>query len=469
MDKDEGKSQALSVLVCNTCPIHCQIKPGKMGACQRFIHRAGRLERQIPLVPFERVKPLVSKHVDKAISQPLLTGIGAGTTAPCYKPSPYIVQDRVDGIDVVTCVTECIFTFSSMEVKVDTDFYLGKEGAPVIHQGKEIGLVTTGGYGYQKLSLGGPSIITEGTPRSQFAVRAITDLANRKAVKFRVKGGSSLLLQVGASPVVNKKRAEKMRFGCGGATLNLLGRFFKGVADEIIVIDYAYTGLYSELPFVRRDLQIPPSGIELTYRRNTPGRYYGETGEGWGQSNVKDPRDLIRVIDPKTLRIGMTILVTEPTGQQAKMFQHTGEGKFEEMELTAEAREAIQVLATNVEKSAVSALYIGGAGGSARGGVTRNPLKLTQAFKDRKANLTVGGASTFSLPGGGITFAVNVEEVLPGSFSWVPSPAVVAPIEYTMTLQDYLAIGGHQECIRPLREVLEENRRRPFEVSKEGW
>jgi len=36
----------------------------------------------------------------------------------------------------------------------------------------------------------------------------------------------------------------------------------------------------------------------------------------------------------------------------------------------------------------------------------------------------------------------------------------VAPIEYTMRLEDYSAIGGHRHAIRPLDEVMEEMRMR---------
>jgi hypothetical protein len=60
------------------------------------------------------------------------------------------------------------------------------------------------------------------------------------------------------------------------------------------------------------------------------------------------------------------------------------------------------------------------------------------------------------MPGGGITFVVDVEQVKSPFFYWVPTPAVVTPMEYTMRLEDYVAIGGHVHHIRPLSEVVEE-------------
>jgi hypothetical protein len=60
------------------------------------------------------------------------------------------------------------------------------------------------------------------------------------------------------------------------------------------------------------------------------------------------------------------------------------------------------------------------------------------------------------MPGGGITFIVDVEQVGPDSFYWVPTPAMVAPVEYTITREDFIAIGGHKDTIRPLSEVIQE-------------
>ncbi len=53
--------------------------------------------------------------------------------------------------------------------------------------------------------------------------------------------------------------------------------------------------------------------------------------------------------------------------------------------------------------------------------------------------------------GTNIALMVDVEKVMPGAFTWVPTPATVCPIEYTMTLDDYVEMGGHQEAIKPFR------------------
>jgi len=40
----------------------------------------------------------------------------------------------------------------------------------------------------------------------------------------------------------------------------------------------------------------------------------------------------------------------------------------------------------------------------------------------------------------------------------VPTPAIVGPIEFTMPLADYQALGGHMDHVRPIAEVMQEPR-----------
>jgi hypothetical protein len=35
----------------------------------------------------------------------------------------------------------------------------------------------------------------------------------------------------------------------------------------------------------------------------------------------------------------------------------------------------------------------------------------------------------------------------------VPTPALVAPIEFTLKLSDYAALGGHMDFVRPLASL----------------
>jgi hypothetical protein len=65
------------------------------------------------------------------------------------------VSREVEGVDMITVVTEGIFSYCGVKVKIDTDRHLGPERALVRVDGEPIGHVMTAEYGSQMLSLGG--------------------------------------------------------------------------------------------------------------------------------------------------------------------------------------------------------------------------------------------------------------------------------------------------------------------------
>jgi hypothetical protein len=48
---------------------------------------------------------------------------------------------------------------------------------------------------------------------------------------------------------------------------------------------------------------------------------------------------------------------------------------------------------------------------------------------------------------------VDVARMPDRSFGTVPTPAIVAPIEFTLSVADYRALGGHMDSIVPLADV----------------
>jgi NAD-dependent dihydropyrimidine dehydrogenase PreA subunit len=435
-------------LLCDHCPVACQIPPGLTGACGRYAHGDGGLKRTRPLVTLAEVIDLIGPEPEERIQRPSVTAIGAGGTYPDYVPAPYILSHQREGVEVVTVVTEVPLSYSGVKLKIDTDLEVGPEGAEVRFEGRAVGMVETEEYGSKMLAIGGVNRLTG--KHGFAAARAVAALANREAVQLKVRGGAKLEVQVGRPPVIDGQRVAKMRVGCGSASAGLFAPFFKEAADEVIVLDAHITSLFSHHA-AGRCLGLSPGGVELRFPRSTPGRYFGSHGKGWGGTDLKDPLDIVAGVDTAKTAPGATLLITETTGQNAAMYALNEEGVFEPMELTPQAREAVAAIAETCQESRVSAVYVGGAGGSARAGVTRYPLRLTRAVHAAKAVLTCGGAPVFVLPGGGITFYVDVERVLPGAFTWVPTPATVAPVEYTMRLSDYEAMGGHMEAVKPFQ------------------
>ena len=446
---------------CTYCGVHCAVPPGLVGACKRFTNLDGRLVRNRPLQIPEKAPADPAKI---AIGKPLITAVGAGASYPDYHPAPYIVQEKVEDYDVVTVVTEAPISYSSMVVKIDTNQHIGDEGAPVKRDGKVVGVVGTEQYGSHVLVLGGVNRVKG--PDGLTVVKTMAELGNREPVRLRIEGGATLDLQVGRQPVINGAADEKMRVGCGGACCGLFARHLAQVVDEAIILDHHITGLLTGHPAGAELL--PPSGVVPVGRLATPGRYFFEHGSGWGGTNITDPRQAIKEIDMKYARPGMKILVAETTWRNVALFVVNEKGEPEQVPVPPEIEALRQMLADNCEAARVSALYYAGVGGSARAGVTVNPIKLTEAVHRGDAVLTIAGAPAFVLPGGGITFLADVEKMAEKPFTYTPSPALVAPIEYTILRSKYAEIGGHVKAVRPLKEVIKEGRfqwfKRPVQV-----
>jgi ferredoxin len=441
--------QKKDAVECKACPVRCRISPGFYGACKRYINVDGRLVRSRKLV-FETVPGFSSLP---QIERPLVTGVGAGTTSPDLNPAPYIVTAAVDGIDVVTTVTESPLSYSAVEIKIDTDFFIGEEGARVRRDGDIIGMVEREEYGSKMISIGGANILT--TDAGFIAARTIVEICNGEKVILKVEKGARLELQVGTPPVVNGKVDSIMRVGCGSATVGMFADQMASVVEEVIVLDSHVVGLLSEHA-AGENVGMKWSGVVPNARKSTRGRYFGEHGNGWGGTSIENPCDAIMNVDMSVASVGMRILVTETTGRKAALFTVTETGGIEEIPLTEPVMKVVNAISSNCETARVSAIYAGGTGGSARVGVSRNPISLTRAVHSGEARLTIGGAPAFILPGGGINFRVDVEKMVSNSITWVPTPATVAPVEYTMTMEKYREIGGHMHRIID-RKTLERN------------
>jgi hypothetical protein len=462
---------------CNACPVLCQISLGRAGACDRYANRDGLLVRVDPVVllrrtladgegavvPFVPVEAPAEEVVEANWSGDLLladevfvTGVGSSTTYPDYKPAPFIVGSTAKGVDMVTVVTEGIFSYCSFNVKIDTDRFLGTEQANVRCKGEVVGHVTTAEYGSQMLSLGGVHHLTGGSKKEgRITAEMMSMLGNKQAVELAIDGGSQLVIQAGRAPIVNGVEEQRMRVGCGSAAVGIFARQFFGLADEVVVVDDHITGVLTEHQ-AGRCLDMPRSGIRMRGRKSTPGRYFqvANPGNGWGGTDIADPLSIIEGWDAEVARPGSTLLMTSTTGEHASWYVLNEALEPMEQEMPAEVRRIVERIGENCEPSLCTVLFLGGAGGSLRAGVTDNPVLLTRAIKRALVNVTCGGAPAYVWPGGGITVMADVSRMPDNSFGTVPTPAIVAPIEFSMRLEDYRVLGGHMDYVRSLQDVL---------------
>ncbi len=458
------------IVTCDACPVLCRIRPGKTGACDRYGNSDGKLTRLEPLVVLERtleqdgkLVPFLGERWNGAMLRDgasFVTGIGAGTTYPDYKPAPFIVSSMIDGVDMITVVTEGIFSYCGLKLKIDTDRYLGPEQAAVRVKGEQIGHVTTAEYGSQMLSVGGVHHLTGGSKKEGVVTcEAMLALCAKQPVEMTIDGGATIIVQAGHAPIIDGAREERMRVGCGSATIGIFAQQWHGHADEVIVVDDHITGVLSEHQ-AGRFLDMRPAGIRVRGRKSTPGRYFqvANPGTGWGGTDVTDPLSIIERIDPKTAWPGMRLLMVSTTGEHAAWFVLDELLVPRAAEMPPAIRIVVERIGENCEPALCSVLFMAGAGGSLRAGVTENPVRLTRSVRAEITRVTSGGAPVYVWPGGGITYMVDVTTMPERSFGYVPTPALVAPLEFTMPLDAYRAMGGHVAHVRRLDSLRDEAR-----------
>ena len=455
---------------CDACPVLCYIAEGRAGACDRYANVDGVLTRVDPLVILDRrvaeggeVVSFLDEGPDwegdiVSASDRFVTAVGAGTTYPDYKPAPFIVSSRMDGTDMVTVVTEGIFSYCGVKVKIDTDRHLGPETAAVRYKGETVGHMTTAEYGSQMMSLGGVHHLTGGSKKEGRATcEALLTLCNRQSVELEIDGGANIVVGAGQSPVIDGEREERMRVGCGSAAIGMFAQQWFRHVDEVVVVDDHITGVLSEHQ-AGKLLDVPPTGIRIKGHKSTPGRYFrvASPGQGWGGTDISDPLSIIERFDARQAWPGLRMLMVSTTGDHAAYFELDEDLRPVATAMPEPVAASVARVQENCEPALCSVVFVGGAGGSLRAGVTENPVKLTRSVRETLTHVTSGGAEVYIWPGGGITYMVDVMQMPENSFGYVPTPALVAPIEFTMRLSDYAALGGHMGSVRALEEVTAE-------------
>ena len=454
---------------CDACPVMCYIAEGRSGACDRYANHGGDLVRLDPLTIVETTDRKLVRFLpqdgaddwDGDIvrgNRPFVTAVGAGTTYPDYKPAPFIVSQEVEGVDMVTVVTEGIFSYCGVKVKIDTDRHIGHERDVVRVAGEPIGHVMTSEYGSKMLSLGGVEHLTGGTKaEGRVTCDALLQLCNCEPVEMQIGEGDhaiTVVVQAGKAPVINGVEEKLMRVGCGSATIGMFAKQWLGHVDDVVVVDDHITGVLSEHE-AGKQLDVPPTGIRIKGRRSTPGRYFqvAEPGTGWGGTDISDPLTILGPFKPKQAWAGLRMLMVSTTGEQYGYYVLDADLQPQPAPIPDPLKASAELIAENCEPSVCSVLFMGGAGGSLRAGVTENPVRLTRSVKQSLTYVSCGGAEAYVWPGGGITVMVDVEELPPGSFGYVPTPALVAPIEFTMRVEDYATLGGYVDEIRKVSDI----------------
>ena len=148
---------------------------------------------------------------------------------------------------MVTVVTEGIFSYCGVKVKIDTDRHLGPEQATVRAEGEAVGHVTTAEYGSpDALARRRPPPDRRSKAEGRVTCAALLALCNREPVELTIDGGTTAHRAGRPAAVVDGAPEQRMRVGCGSATIGMFAAQWHGLVDEVVVVDDHITGVVSE-------------------------------------------------------------------------------------------------------------------------------------------------------------------------------------------------------------------------------
>src|SRR5690606_34232797 len=112
----------------------------------------------------------------------------------------------------------------------------------------------------------------------------------------------------------------------------------------------------------------------------------------------------------------LSLLMVSTTGEQFAYYELDEALRPVRRQMPERLVPAVQRIEENCEPALCSVLFVGGAGGSLRAGVTENPVRLTRSVREALVRVTCGGAPCYVWPGGGIMLMVDVTRMPAKSF-----------------------------------------------------
>src|SRR6202041_218340 len=199
------------------------------------------------------------------------------------------------------------------------------------------------------LSLGGVRHLTGGSRQEgTVTCETLLNLCNGKAAELEIDGGAKIVVQASQAPIVDGVQEERMRVGCGSATIGMFAKQWEGKVDEVVVVDDHITGVLSEHQ-AGKLLGVPETGIKMKGRRSTPGRYFrvAEPGTSWGGTNLDDPLSILDLFHGRGARPGLRLLMVSTTGEHSAYFELDEDLLPLEKELPAVLQESVARIREN--------------------------------------------------------------------------------------------------------------------------
>jgi len=269
-----------------------------------------------------------------------------------------------------------------------------------------------------------------------------------------------------AAPASLSKRVSRRwstvrsRSACASAVarrrIGMFARQWYGKVDEVVVVDDHITGVLSEHQ-AGKLLGAGDTGIKMKGRRSTPGRYFhvAKPGTGWGGADISDPLEIVAGFDPsKVAWPAWTMLMVSTTGEQHAFYrldeslepvESAAAGESAAFRSERNPRDCEPACAQCCSWAVPAARWRAGAPRNSRApdplgapGVDPRQLRRAPVSSGRGRHHLHGRCPL--LPDNG--------------FGYLPTPAIVAPIESPCGSTTMPALGGHIDHVRPLCDIL---------------
>ena len=194
-----------------------------------------------------------------------------------------------------------------------------------------------------------------------------------------------------------------------------------------------------------------------------------EPGTSWGGTNIADPLSILGPFDPEVARPDLRLLMVSTTGEHFAYFELDDELTSSRKRI-ADALARIRRRASAKTASPRCALYCSWAARVDRSRGSHRESSEAYPFRARRASPASPAAAPRSMSGPAEasplwwTFAACPQN----AFGYVPTPALVAPIEFSLKLSDYAALGGHMDHVRPLSSIQRDDEGRKRLAARSG-
>ena len=143
------------------------------------------------------------------------------------------------------------------------------------------------------MSLGGVDHLTGGSKgEGRITCDTLMRLCNKRLFELTIDDGATVIVEAGKPPVVDGIQEERMRVGCGSATIGMFASQWKGLVDEVVIVDDHITGVVSEHQ-AGKVIDWPETGVTQYGGLRRAAISSRRAGLGWGGTNIENPPTIL--------------------------------------------------------------------------------------------------------------------------------------------------------------------------------